>query len=267
MGRGTLTADEWRSEVTPGQEWVWDNAILYHVTGGRLYGTSAERDSDFDYVGVTIPPVDYWLGTKRFEQWQCRRVVEGVVHEITVYGLAKFFALSAGCNPNIIESWFVQRSSRAMLRSPREDVWWDEVLPHRASFISLKAFHTFSGYACAQIHKLRVKRENQSGRMDLAAKFGFDTKFAMHAFRLFYEGMDLLKTGLLEFPLPRLSELLDIRHGRAYGPDDLDRLIADLEGQDGLLKQVYAGSTLPSRPDAEAINALQKCVVTKFLCL
>ena len=38
-----------------------ENIILLTQNGSRVYGTHTPT-SDWDYVGVAIPPVDYYLG-------------------------------------------------------------------------------------------------------------------------------------------------------------------------------------------------------------
>jgi hypothetical protein len=51
-------------------------------------------------------------------------------------------------------------------------------------------------------------------REELLTKYGFDTKFASHLIRLMLEGIELLKTGELQFPLKEAEMLKDIRNGK-----------------------------------------------------
>lgn len=253
----TLKLERWQDQLPDHLKWVTERCILYHISGGRLYGTS-EDTSDYDYIGVTIPPIDYVVGLKSFEQVEIKEEVDGVLHEVTIYGIKKFMKLLTGCNPNIIESLFIKPRSRFALSTPGkyEHLWWGGPRTSRHLFISQKAYHTFCGYATSQLHKLRVKKHNKTGRQELVEQFGFDTKFAMHAFRLYHEGINLLKSGELEFPLPNLQELKDIRNGLKYTEYQLDKCIEDLEKWGLSMGEALATTSLPHDPDREGINNL-----------
>jgi uncharacterized protein len=253
----TLKLERWKELLPDHLKWVTDRCILYHISGGRLYGTS-EDTSDFDYIGVTIPPQKYVVGLSSFEQVELKQKVDGVLHEVTIYGIRKFMKLLTGCNPNIIESLFIKYRSRFQLATPAEyeHLWWGAIHTARKLFISQKAYHTFCGYASSQLHKLRVKKHNMTGRKELVEKFGFDTKFAMHAFRLYQEGIQLLKSGELEFPLSNLQELKDIRNGLKYTEFQLDKCIEDLEKWSVSMGEALATTKLPHDPDRDSISNL-----------
>jgi hypothetical protein len=70
--------------------------------------------------------------------------------DIKYYYIRKYFKLAADCNPNIIE----------FLWSPEDcikfkDERMQKILDNRNLFVSAKAYHTFSGYAYAQISKCK----------------------------------------------------------------------------------------------------------------
>ena len=220
-----ISIDDLRTQVTKGQEWIIDNCIFLTRAGSHLYGT-AHEGSDTDYVGVTVAPLDYWVGTKVFEQFQWKD--EETNSEGTIYDIRKFLKLASGSNPNIIEILFVPPGSEHVIK---ETTLWGNIVKSRLDLVSQKAFHTFGGYAHSQLHKLVVKQSKKTGRQGITEEFGYDVKFAMHCKRLTEEGIELLTTGNIIFPRPNAGLLLDIRQGKAWGPEQLDDCISDLTAQ------------------------------------
>jgi hypothetical protein len=125
--------------------WLVPNTIFLTLHGSHAYGTSTPT-SDVDVKGIAIPPAEYYLGfNKVFEQAEFKEP-DGVVYE-----LRKFFRLARDCNPNIIE----------VLNTDESD--WIGITPlgrkimdNRDLFISMKAKHTFSGYAHAQLKRINT---------------------------------------------------------------------------------------------------------------
>jgi len=62
--------------------------------------------------------------------------------------------------------------------------------------------------------QMKEKIKMASHRASMWEKYGYDTKFFMHLFRLLNEGKDLLLTGKLEFPVREKEFLLDVRNGK-----------------------------------------------------
>lgn len=133
-----------------------DNLILLGLSGSRLYGTYNE-DSDYDYVGVAIPPKKYILGFSNLEQ------VDSFIQpgngnytyldntDSKIYSISKFFHLAIKNNPNILE----------VLYFPDYLVLTDKgqkLIEHRHYFLSTKVVHSYSGYAYAQLRKVKTHR-------------------------------------------------------------------------------------------------------------
>jgi hypothetical protein len=74
----------------------------------------------------------------------------------------------------------------------------------------------------------------------------------MHTVRLLMEGIELLTTGKLEYPLKGASTLLDIRNGK-YDSKEIVQLI---EHYESLYSEAENKSILPEKPDFEKINNL-----------
>jgi uncharacterized protein len=127
-----------------------DCLIFDCITGSNLYGT-ATKDSDIDYRGVCIPPIDILLNPFiRFDQKDSGFVVK----DRTIYNLSKFMILCADANPNIIELLFVPDKNIIF-----KDDRWDLIVENRKYFLSKKAKYTFTGYAWSQLNAIKSHRQ------------------------------------------------------------------------------------------------------------
>ena len=97
------------------------------------------------------------------------------------------------------------------------------------SFIQVGDIHLGKNLTVGNVVKyIQTRIANASYRKESYEAFGFDAKFGMHAVRLGIEGLDLLKTGRLEFPLKESKFLLDIRKG-LYSRDQVIKMVYDLD--------------------------------------
>ena len=119
--------------------------VVEMKSGSHVYGTNTP-ESDLDLRGVCIgPPKVIFSIFKNFEQYQGQKGEDRIIYDIR-----KFFALCSKCNPNIVEQ----------LYTPPE-FWitvtplWEKILENKHLFISKAAKNSFSGYAHAQLKKLR----------------------------------------------------------------------------------------------------------------
>lgn len=133
-------------------------SLIYLVQhGSHAYGL-ARPESDLDVKGILIPPVEVVLGYNTgFEQAINNEQLHAYLNrgdlDSVVYGLQKFFKLAADCNPNIIELLWADNS---------DILFWTGagkvIRDARDLFLSLKAKHTFSGYAHAQLKRIETHR-------------------------------------------------------------------------------------------------------------
>lgn len=124
-----------------------DSTILLVRAGSQALGTNTP-ESDLDIDGICIPPKRYHLGyLHRFEQ--------DAKHDpdVVIYDIRKYFQLAADCNPNVIQAIWVDPSDILFC-----DSFGRQLLQHRAAFLSRKAKHTFSGYAIAQLKRIKTHR-------------------------------------------------------------------------------------------------------------
>ena len=123
--------------------------ILESIVGSKAYGLSTES-SDTDRKGFGLAPKEYYIShNKRFEQIELSSDKE----DRTIYNITKFFTLAEDCNPNILDVLFVNEKDILSITPVGE-----EVLANRDIFISKKAKHTFSGYAFAQLKRIKTHR-------------------------------------------------------------------------------------------------------------
>lgn len=143
-----------------------EHTMLLTVAGSRAYGTHTPT-SDVDIKGVCIPPREYFTSPfKNFEQAdspshlevfrenlspELQQVARETKMEGTVYGLFKFAKLATDCNPNILDVLFC-RDEEVLFGQHRA------LRLERGLFLSKKVKHTFSGYAMAQLKRIRHHR-------------------------------------------------------------------------------------------------------------
>jgi len=124
------------------QELAGRNQIFLTRAGSHAYGLATET-SDEDFRGVFVGLPDNLVGLHPVEQ------SEGP-GDTTIFELRKFILLARECNPNIIELLYVDEGDIVF-----QNEWWQRVKAQRDIFLSRKAKHTFSGYAMAQLKRIR----------------------------------------------------------------------------------------------------------------
>ena len=128
--------------------WLEKGTIFLTTHGSQAYGTSTP-ESDLDVKGIAIPPIEYMFGfQKNFEQ-----AIQNEPVDLVIYSLQKFMKLAADCNPNIIEVLFTDKN-KWFITTPL----FERLYKNRHEFLSMKAKHTFSGYAISQLKRMKTHR-------------------------------------------------------------------------------------------------------------
>lgn len=96
-----------------------------------------------------------------------------------------------------------------------------------------------------------LKTRNEK-RAELEAKFGYDTKHAMHLVRLMRMCREILTEGVVKVRRPDAEELRAIRAG-AWSYDEL---IEWAESQEKEMENLYNASPLPSKPRHKELDEL-----------
>jgi len=98
-------------------------------------------------------------------------------------------------------------------------------------------------------------------REELLTKYGYDVKFGMHLIRLMLEGVELLQTGEIKFPLKQAPMLKDIRAGK-WTIEQILNYSYELEKE---VESLAESSKLPNKPNYEllelfTINTLKEII-------
>lgn len=207
------------------------NEILRGIVGSTAHGLAIDGQDDRDEMAVFVEPPANVCGLAPCDHYIYRDQPNGVRSQpgdldLTMYSLRKFCRLAAKGNPSVILLlWLPEYVSMSPLGA--------DLVALRDAFISKESGKRFLGYLVAQKMKLKGERAHTVNRPELVEKYGYDTKFAMHALRLGYEGIELLTDGCITLPIPhpRLAVLRGVRLGKftfAEALDLIDKAEADL---------------------------------------
>lgn len=214
------------NEVRTAEEQAKSNLIVKHLAGSRSYGTSTP-ESDVDYRGVFVADEI----NVRTPFWNVGEVAIADEEDTKLYELSKFVKLVAACNPNVIETLWVdeqfityQHPCYKLLR---------EAAP---KMLTTQIAVTTSGFAFSEMKKIRADYTNGKE---------LDGKNALHFVRLLRMGNEALTEGVVRVNRPDAEELLSIRNG-AW---DYDQLFSYGLMMDEKLRLAREKSPLPKSVD------------------
>jgi predicted nucleotidyltransferase len=206
-----------------GHHWIPNNLCYETLMGSVAYGVSTDT-SDSDIYSFCIPSKENLFphlrgeivgfgdakhANNRFTNFQEHHIKdEGAEKEydLNVYNIVDFFQLVMENNPNMVDSLFTPQF--CVLHSTRVG---QMVREKRKIFLHLGSWHTFKGYAYAQLKKCGSK--NRTGkRKAVVDEMGFDPKFAYHIVRNLGEIEQILTEGDLDLQRNR-EQLKAIRRG------------------------------------------------------
>lgn len=225
-----------------------ENEILRGVVGSTAHGTAIDGQDDRDEMGVFVEPPENVCGLTPCEHYIYRDKPEGVRSgpgdlDLTLYSLRRFCDLAARGNPSVvILLWLPEHITKTDLGA--------DLIRLRDAFVSRESGARFLGYLVAQKLKMKGERAHTVNRPELIEKYGYDTKFAMHALRLGYEGIEMMAHGQLTLPVaePNLSALRAVRSGQV----DEAGALALIEDAEARLRTLVDGCKLET--NIAAIN-------------
>lgn len=98
-------------------------------------------------------------------------------------------------------------------------------------------------------------------RAEIEAKYGYDTKHAMHLVRLIRMGKEILEQGLVLVKRPDAEELVAIRNGAwTY-----DQVVTYAENMEQIMEASQKTSPLPREPDRVGIDKLCQEVIENYV--
>jgi len=233
--------------------------ILRTVVGSGVHGIAIAGTDDHDEMGVFVPPAEHLLGTER--------VVPHYVHrtqpeghrsgpgdtDLVLYSLRKFLRLATKGNPTALLPLYAPADA-IIVRTPLGD----ELRDLAPSVLSRHAARRFLGYLNGQRDRMlgRGRVGRLPNRPELVARYGYDVKYASHALRLAYEGLEVVRDGRLTLPMPATERehVLAVKRGDVPAQADVLRDIATIEAE--IQDRLDTGRTpLPEDADLATIAA------------
>jgi len=236
------------------------NTILLGYMGSISHGTQIPKNNpdsidDIDIMGVSVAPENVYMGLKKFEQ----KEVKYKEWDSVVYEIKKFFSLLLKQNPNVLGLLWLQHQNY-IHKAPAGQC----IIDNRNLFISKEAYHSFSGYAHGQLHRmehLACKGYMGAKRKALVDKFGYDCKNAAHLIRLLRMGIEFLTDGELRVFREDATELKEIKSGQW----SLEKVKREADALFILAREAYVRSPLPPKPDYTKTEELLISILREYL--
>ena len=234
------------------------NTILRGLVGSTVHGLVLSGTDDRDEMGVCVEPRRYVVGFGKFEHWVYRSAAEREGNpgarsqagdlDLAIYSLRKWTRLALQDNPTVLLLLYLPDDALVTRTTVGKEL--QELAP---AFASRHAGRRFLGYLEAQRQRLVGERgQRDVNRAELVEQFGYDTKYAMHMLRLWYQGVEFLESGRLTLPMgePIRSHLMDIRQGRG----NLAEVLAECTELELRLSRLLESSSLPLDPDWKTVE-------------
>lgn len=233
--------------------------ILRTVVGSGVHGIAIAGTDDHDEMGVFIEPPEYVIGVRRpLDHYVFRTQPEGARSgpgdtDLVMYSLRKYLRLAAMGNPTVLLPLFAPAPAVVTITPLGE-----ELRGLGSACLSQRTVHRFLGYMNAQRERLLGggRRSRVPKRPELVARYGYDVKYASHALRLAYQGLEIVRDARLTLPMPERERERVLRVKRGDVPDidevirEIDQVQADVESR------LEIGRTpLPVEPDLDTISA------------
>lgn len=238
-----------------------EGCILRTVVGSQVHGVVRAGTDDRDEMAISIEPPEFALGLRDFKHYAYRTQPEGQPSgpgdlDLIVYGLRRYCELALKGSPTVLLPLFAPDEHTLISTELGREL--RRLAPE---FIGQRTQESFLGYLESQRSALLAGKagHGQPRERELSAEHGYDTKYAMHALRIGYQGLELMNEDMITLPIPepRRSHLLDVRMGSVPLPEilaELDDLI------DQLAKAPFRISTPPVELTVEQwlISAYQR---------
>lgn len=208
------------------------NVSILGTVGSRAYGLNTE-DSDWDFKGVFIEYSDKLWGLNKVKDlYEVKK--ERIGFDCVMYEIGKFFSLCMKSNPTVLEMLFLD------MYILTNNVG-NKIIDNRSKFLSTtNVINAYSGYAMSQLMYLKRNHKFQNNRNI--------EKHIRHCFRLFDQGISLLKTGKIEVKLSEPEKYFEL------GKLSEDEVTKIFEEKD---KEIHSiTSVLQDEPDFEYLNEM-----------
>jgi predicted nucleotidyltransferase len=255
-------------------EVAYSGEILRSVVGSGVHGIAIAGTDDHDEMGVYIEPerhvlglAEYWTGASSIKRvdsllqdrrgdYTARTQPEGARSgpgdiDLVMYCLKKYLRLAIVGNPTALLPLYAPESDLIVCNDLGK-----ELRGIRSAFLSQYSIHRFLGYMEAQHERMmgEGKRNRVPKRPELEEKYGWDTKYGSHAYRLAFQGLEIATEGTLTLPLQEYQRELVLAVKRGEVPrDEVSQRITTI--RDLIQSLLDEGKTaVPERPDVRAIE-------------
>ncbi len=276
------------------------NLILHVISGSRTYGL-ARAGSDEDTRGVCIPPKEFLLGLQTFEQHENEtqdhvvfalakfvrlalqanpNIIETLYTDpqhvlfINRYG-ERLVAVRDIFLSRLVGERFSRYAIDQLRRMERHHRWLVNPPDHQPTqeefggqvvggHCRFPHSDAERAYRAAMGHwndYVDWRRHRNPARAELEAHHGYDTKHAMHLFRLLRMGEEILRDGIVRVLRPDAEWLLNVRDG-ALSYEQVIQMAAEHEARLGALIE---HSALPLEPDSMTAERLVVELQEEFL--
>lgn len=231
--------------------------ILRTVVGSGVHGIAIAGTDDHDEMGVYIEPAANVVGTRgAVQHYVFRTQPEGARSgpgdtDLVSYSLHKYLRLATKGNPTALLPLYAPAEAVISVTPLGE-----ELRALAPSMLSRGAVHRFLGYLDAQQRRLLGHSQGKvPNRPELVARYGYDVKYASHALRLAYQGLEVARDARLTLPMPAVERerVLSVKRGEVARLEDVLAEIASVRGRvEDLL--ATGESPLPEEPDLAVIS-------------
>ncbi len=234
---------------------LFEHSIILGYRGSTVHGTYISDNQlidDIDVMGVAIPPLQYYTGMEKFEQFERLPEQEDKSDpwDIVIYEFHKFVRLLIKSNPNVMQLLWLPDKFYINVSDIGK-----ELIANRDLFATKNAYHAFSGYAYGQLKRMTADRTNWrmgAKRKLLVERYGYDVKNAAHLIRLLRMGIEFLNEGELYPERKDASQLIQIKRGEW----SLEKVKATADKLFEKCEMAYINSKLPKAPDVDKIKQL-----------
>lgn len=171
---------------------LYSHTVFLTLSGSQAYGMATE-ESDYDYRGIVIPPMNYYIGfLNKFEQitdtdkntFVYKHFPVGLLKDdprvlsnpqdktpdMQLMEICKFVNLALQNNPSVLEILFSPEDCIATKNTVLNPLFY-----HRKKLLSKACKARFSGYAIAQLKRIKLHKrylDNPLGKKPTRADFG-----------------------------------------------------------------------------------------------
>jgi predicted nucleotidyltransferase len=274
--------------------------IIYKViSGSHSYGTNTPT-SDVDIRGVFIPEDSYVFGIMRMDQqisndnedrlfYDLRKYIRLLVDcnpniiellyvdkrhilEMTPLGAMLRDARNIFLSKRVYYTFGAY--AHAQIKRMEGHIRWIQNPPNKPNPITFGALfkdgaHRFPDTQTERAYNAALKNysnyvtwkaNRNPARAELENKFGYDVKHAMHTFRLFSMGIEILQTGNLSVLRPNVEFLRSILSGE-FSYKEIKELAGVFNSD---LDAALVNSNLPERTDFGKANNLCITIMKKY---